>query len=671
MTTLAFDIQREEMVRTQLVARGIVDPLVVAAMGAVPREDFVGARYHEFAYEDAPLPIEDGQVIPQPYLVALMIESAHVRPGMRVMEIGSGAGYGAAVLARIAGEVHAVEWHRQLARISRECLDRLGCRNVTVHHAEGADGCPANAPYDAIIVAAGGHEIPKTLLEQLRVGGTLVMPLGHEPRTQELVRIRRVGNARYERESLGKVRWVPLIGAEGWAADGQALVPARAIPPLRAISRSRRQLTTAIARACEPIRDPDTDSLEPLLARIGDARVVLIGESTHGTSEFYRFRARITRELIQKRGFTVVALEADWPDIAVLDRHVQGLASTTECRHAFDRFPSWMWRNRETAEFVDWLSAQRLRTGPGAQCPRLYGLDLYSLSKSIAAVLAFLDHEDPTAAALARERYGCFSPWEADPATYGRATSAGRLEGCERQAVGMLRELLEMRLTDPLRTRDPLFDAQRNAAVVREAERYYRAMYYGARESWNLRDRHMLQTLQAIMLHRGDDARAVVWAHNSHVGDAAATEMAARGETSLGSLVRASFGPLSYLIGMGTDRGTVAAARQWDGPMEIRAVRPSHAESYESLCHESGVPAFLLPMRAARDPALRDALAVPRLERAIGVIYRPETELLSHYMQASLTGQFDEWAWFDQTHAVDAQSDTTEDQAPGTYPFGL
>ena len=672
MSTIAsFSDQREEMVRKQVMARGVVDRHLLAAMREVPREVFVGDRYHEFAYEDSPLPIEDGQTISQPYIVALMIEAAHVRPGDTVLEIGAGSGYASAVLSRIAQHVHAIEWHRSLADVARSRLRMLGYRNVTVLQGDGSIGCPAHAPFDVIIVSAGGPDVPEPLLRQLCIGGRLIIPVGHEPRTQELLKIERTGENQFERDSLGQVRFVPLIGTEGGAADAHPIAAQRAVAPVRIHTESRERMAKAIAAACEPITDLETTSLDALLARIGDARVVMIGESTHGTSEFYRFRNRITRELITKRGFSIVAIEGDWPDVAVIDRHIHGKATAADCKAAFTRFPVWMWRNRETAEFVDWLAARNLRPMAGDAGVGIYGLDLYSLGKSISAVLEFLDRADPTAAAAARVRYGCFSPWESDPATYGRATTSGRLKGCEREAVEMLKKMLEMRLQDPIRTRDPLFDARRNAAVVHQAERYYRAMYYGARESWNLRDEHMYSTLQAVLDHRGPESRAVVWAHNSHVGNAGATEMAGRGEINLGQLARKDLGPGAYLIGMGTHAGTVAAASGWDEPMRVRALRESHPDSYESIFHASNVSNFMLPLRTTRDPALREALASPRLERAVGVIYRPDTEILSHYFQANLPSQFDEWMWFDKTQAVAAHADETDDVDPSTFPFAL
>ena len=665
MTAHATVAEREEMVRTQLQARGIADARVLEAMRTVPREEFVDERHRASAYQDAPLPISDGQTISQPYIVALMAEAAHIGPTDHVLEVGAGSGYASAVLSRVAGSVVAVERHRSLAAGAEARLKALGYSNVAVVHGDGSLGCPAHAPFDAIVVSAGGPDVPQALMEQLRIGGTLVIPVGHDPNTQELLLVRRLGEHRYERESLGSVRFVPLVGAGGWAIDPHPSEPAAVSGP-----RQRRNVAAAIAAHCEPLTDHESVALDELVRRVGDARVVLIGESTHGTSEFYRMRNRITRELIRQAGFDVVALEADWPDAAVLNRHVNARATGEECRRAFDRFPQWMWRNLETAEFLQWLSSRHLRLDRSDRRVLVCGLDLYGMSKAIASVLEFLDREHPAAAKLARERYACLSPWQHDPATYGRATMSGLLETCEDEAVAMLRDMLELRLADPARTGDPLFEAQRNAAVVRDAERYYRAIYWGSSESWNLRDAHMLSTLQAVLAHRGATSKAVVWAHNSHVGDASATEMRERGETNLGELARRSWGQGAYLIGMGTHHGTVAAAAAWDAPMRVRTLLPSHPDSFERLCLDAGVGNFMLALRHAKGAALRAMLEVPRLQRAVGVVYRPETEFLSHYLEASVARQFDEWIWFTRTSAVTATAGGTEDEDPGTYPFG-
>jgi protein-L-isoaspartate(D-aspartate) O-methyltransferase len=311
-----------------------------------------------------------------------------------------------------------------------------------------------------------------------------------------------------------------------------------------------------------------------------------------------------------------------------------------------------MWRNRETLSFVDWLADYNRTQADPLQGVSLHGLDIYSLYHSINAVLAYLERVDPAAAARARERYACFSPWERDPAVYGRATVAGERETCEAEVVETLQELLEHRLAYRRSDGESLFDSERNARVVAAAERYYRFMYYGSRESWNLRDQHMFETLRSVMTHRGEATRAVVWAHNSHVGDATASEMGMRGEWNIGQLAREAWGDAAYLIGFGTDHGTVAAASDWDGPMAIKHVRPALADSYEHLFHQAEPSNLILPLRHATSEALLDGLRTPRLLRAIGVIYRPDTERVSHYIRTVLPRQFDEYIWLDSTSAV-------------------
>jgi protein-L-isoaspartate(D-aspartate) O-methyltransferase len=289
-------------------------------------------------------------------------------------------------------------------------------------------------------------------------------------------------------------------------------------------------------------------------------------------------------------------------------------------------------------------------------------------------VVSYLSEVDPDTATLARERYGCLTPWQGDPALYGRAAVTGRFSGCEKPVIAMLSDLLAKRVELAQRAGDGdrFFDAARNAAVIAGAEQYYRVMYYGSRESWNLRDTHMFETLRAVLDHRGPDARAIVWAHNSHVGDAAATEMGARGEINIGHLCRQHFGDDAYIVGFGTHTGTVAAAHSWDEPMQVMKVRPSHASSYERLFHDSGVPALLLHLRHPSREAIREELSKPRLERAIGVVYRPETELASHYFHAVLPIQLDEYCWFDETRAVTPLATVeTHGDLPETYPFGL
>jgi erythromycin esterase-like protein len=426
-----------------------------------------------------------------------------------------------------------------------------------------------------------------------------------------------------------------------------------------------------LTESAEAFADIEGAELGALLERIGDAKVVLLGEATHGTSEFYQMRARITRELVTRLGFTLVAVEADWPDACWVDRYVRHAPRPPSLGEPFVRFPTWMWRNREVLEFVDWLRERNGGiTNPVARVG-FYGLDLYSLYGSIGAVLDYLDEVDPSAARVARERYGCLAPWAADPAGYGRAALTQRHWSCENEVVAMLVDLLDRRLEYARRDGERFLDAAQNARLVANAERYYRAMYYGSVASWNLRDQHMFDTLGTLLAFHGPDAKAVVWEHNSHIGDAAATEMGVRGEHNVGHLCRQAFGEAAYLVGFGTDNGTVAAAANWDAPMEVMAVRPAHPESYERICHQSEVPAFLLPLREPARPEVREELIPPRLERAIGVIYRPDTELQSHYFQASLPHQFDEYIWLDRTAAVTPLGARPADGVPDTYPFGL
>ena len=661
---------RDQMVSAQIEARGVRDPLVLAAMRKVARERFVPEHLRNAAYEDTPLPIDAGQTISQPYIVAYMIEALGLKGGEKVLEVGAGSGYAAAVLAEIASDVYTIERIGQIAEKVAVHLRDANYENVHVRHADGTQGWVEEAPFEAILISAGAPQVPQPLLRQLAIGGRLVMPLGRDPRAQELVRITRRGEKDFEQEDLADVCFVPLIGKNGWEIDASKWETARPRVTAKrpAINIS---LPTLIARNAESFAELEDAELEPLLARIGDARVVLIGEATHGTSEFHRMRARITGRLIEDKGFSVVAVEADWPDAARIDHYVRHRGAPPSGWTAFARFPTWMWRNEEIKTFVDWLHFHN-EERPYEERTAFYGLDLYSLYISAERVIAYLETVDPALASLARKRYGCLSPWEGDPAAYGQAALAGAYHNCEQEVAHMLAGLLAKQQDFAPLNGEQWLDATQNARLVANAERYYRTMYYGSRAAWNLRDTHMFETLTTLLDFYGPDSKAVVWAHNSHVGDASATEMAARGELNLGQLCRRAFGKRAYLIGFGTDSGTVAAASDWDAPMQVMKVRPAEAKSYERQFHAAtralGEPRFMLPMG---DAALRGRLQVPRLERAIGVIYRPHTELASHYFQAILPRQFDEYIWFDETSAVTPLATHDLEGMPDTYPFGL
>jgi protein-L-isoaspartate(D-aspartate) O-methyltransferase len=407
-----------------------------------------------------------------------------------------------------------------------------------------------------------------------------------------------------------------------------------------------------------------------MLDRIGDARVVLIGEASHGTSEFYRLRARITQRLIEEKGFGIVAIEGDWPDAARIDYYVRHRQATPSEWSAFARFPTWMWRNTDVRDFVDWLHDYNKGRRDGYKVG-FYGLDLYSLYNSARAVISYLDDVDPDLADVARWRYGCLSPWETDPAAYGHAALTGAYRDCERDVSQMLVELYKNREEYSLKDGERFFDASQNAALVANAERYYRVMYYGSRASWNLRDSHMFDTLKSTLEVHGQDSKAIVWAHNSHVGDASATEMSSRGEHNIGKLCRDHFSDQVHIIGFGTDHGTVAAASNWDGPMEIKQVQPAHLQSYERVFHRTEQPGLILPLRHNPNLEVVGELGQPRLERAIGVIYRPETEVASHYFEANLPRQFDDYIWIDETSAVTPLTTGELRGVPDTYPFGV
>jgi erythromycin esterase-like protein len=431
-------------------------------------------------------------------------------------------------------------------------------------------------------------------------------------------------------------------------------------------------LPRLIAGSAEPLPDIEDRTFGEFFERFAGARVVLLGEASHGTSEFYRARAAISRHLIERHGFNIVAVEADWPDAATVDRYVRHRPWREGELKAFERFPTWMWRNTDVDAFIRWLRGRNEHRDHEHMCG-FYGLDLYNLSASMDAVIDFLEQTDAELARLASKRYGCLDPWAEQPQLYGRNALLEGYGRCEVGVVRMLQDLLQKQVDCFGEECDEWLDAQANARLVKNAEAYYRVMYHGSAESWNLRDTHMFETLNMILDAKGPDSKAIVWAHNSHIGNAAFTDMGRyREELNIGQLCKEKWGAEARLIGFGTHAGTVAAADDWDEPMKVKQVRQSLPESYERVSHDSGVERFLLDLRESEaDARLRDELMEPRLERFIGVIYRPETERWSHYSEAILPRQFDAWVWFDETQAV---TPLPGEQRPGedeTYPFGL
>ena len=440
-----------------------------------------------------------------------------------------------------------------------------------------------------------------------------------------------------------------------------------------------------IRKSAHPLTGAD-DDYDSLIERVGGARLVLIGEASHGTHEFYLERARITKRLIAEKGFTVVAVEADWPTAYRVNRYVRGMgdgATAIESLSEFTRFPRWMWRNADVLDFVGWMRSHNDSLPSPSTKAGFYGLDLYSMYSSIEAVLAYLDKVDPEAARRARYRYACFEHFGEDTQAYGYAASFGLTEPCEEevlsQLVDMRRQADEYARDDSNSSEDEFFYAEQNARLVKNAEHYYRTMFGGRVSSWNLRDTHMVDTLDALLAHldrRGGKTKAVVWAHNSHLGDARATQMGEAGELNIGQLVRQRYDKEAVLMGFSTYTGTVTAASNWDEPGRRKRVRPGLPGSYEALFHDAGIPRFMLDL-VEGSPVARD-LREPQLERAIGVIYRPESERMSHYFEARLADQFDFVIHIDETRAVEpldvdsgwAEGESDKEEVPDTFPSG-
>jgi erythromycin esterase-like protein len=423
---------------------------------------------------------------------------------------------------------------------------------------------------------------------------------------------------------------------------------------------------SAIRAAAIPLGGGARD-YDELLDLVGDARFVLLGEATHGTHEFYEERARITQRLIEEKGFHAVAVEADWPDAYRVNRYVRGQGDDADANAAlagFERFPNWMWRNTDVSAFVEWLREHNQQQAGNKQVG-FYGLDLYSLFTSLREVLAYLDKVDREAARVARERYACFDHYYEDSQHYGYSANLDLSASCEEGVIEQLNQLQRRAYEYSQKdgSADAFFHAQQNARLVKNAEEYYRTMFRGRISSWNLRDSHMAETLEALAQHLSKDgkpAKIVVWEHNSHIGDARATEVGELGEWNVGELARKAYD------------GFVTAASEWDAPAEHKRVRPGMPGSYEELLHETGLPRFLLPLR--EDSPARDAMMEKRLERAIGVIYLPRTERHSHYFSAQMARQFDAVIHIDRTsavHPLDPGGGWHSEEPPETYPGGF
>lgn len=430
------------------------------------------------------------------------------------------------------------------------------------------------------------------------------------------------------------------------------------------------ELATEVLDFAEPFESIGRADLDGFLRRASGARVVLLGASTHGTSEFYRMRSRLTRELLAVHDFDFVALEADWSDAARIDRYVRDGDVPESEWTAFARFPEWLWRNRETREFVE--SLRDFNSGIGDRSDRvaLHGLDLFGMNASVEEILGYLERVDPEAAREARSRYACLAPWQEEPGRYASEATRETFEECEEAVLAQLRDLLEKRLEHP-GVSERFVEAVQNARLVADAERYYRLLYRGGAKAWNVREEHMLDTLRMLLAHHGPNGRGIVWAHNAHAGDASATGMGRKGRTSLGELAREELDRQAYLVGMVTDRGQVTVASRWEGPPETRTLGASRDDSWEHLLTRVEEPRALLPIHHRAPPAVRDRLADARPERTVGVVRDTEEDGAPGYVRASLSRQFDELIWFEETEAVTPLDARRLEGEPDTYPFGV
>jgi erythromycin esterase-like protein len=463
------------------------------------------------------------------------------------------------------------------------------------------------------------------------------------------------------------------ISRRGLLSSGAATVSLLAFgstPLLAQSGQGDAEVAQGIREVAEPLPAVTDPEFARLIDRYAGAKVVLLGEASHGTDEFYRARTAITERLVREHGFTVVALEADWPDAARMDAYVRGREPLPAPDTPFPRFPVWMWRNQAVEDLMARLRAFNEETAEPERQVGIYGLDLYSLPSSMDAVMEYARRHDPEALAEIQTRYGCLAPYVDDPASYGAMARGPAADTCAQDVASVAEEVLTRRLGEVEGSEPAVFDAFMNARVVAASEAYYRAMYEGSVASWNLRDTHMFETLQRVLEARGPEAKAVIWAHNSHIGDARATGMGAMGEHNLGQLSRQEWGEDAVLIGFGTDHGTVTAATAWDSAPETMEVNPSLPGSWGALMNEVGLESFFLDLQALPAP-LQEALTNERIERFIGVLYLRETELPSHYISSALVREYDGYIWIGETAAVEPLTQADFENLPEGHPFAL
>lgn len=627
--------------------KGINNPILLKAFKNIPEEIYLSELLHPYFYEDVRIEKSLDQLEPRLMFLARLLDILKVQEGERILISGVDSIFVMIVLSKIYDEVYALETNETYATWSKEVLKNIGVSNVFIKVGKPESGLEKKAPFDAILMASEFEDIPKNLQDQLKIGASLLIPIGPDWAHVIIHITERISDSEFTSKNIRENYLIPRP---------------KHIPFISKKEFPDREIIDEIGMNAVPFKSFSDFPMDQLLKRIGNSKVVLIGEASHGTSEFYRTRQEITKALIKELGFNFVCAEADWSDAEQINNYVKNKYQQQDWM-PFVRFPQWMWKNMEVLDFVEWLKKyntnKTISTG-------FYGLDLYGLENSIDLVIKYLKGIDPQFAQIAKNRYSCITPYMADPAIYGKLVLSNQLESCEKEVVKMLFDLLKNK--NKLDHSPEYFYTYQNASVIADAERYYKSMYYGSAESWNLRDLHMFYTLRSLLSFFGPSSKAVVWAHNSHIGNALATEMYSRGEINIGHLCKEQYGDSCYQIGFGTHHGTVAAANNWGNKMEVMNVNESLDGSFENLCHRTQIENFTLPLRKNHNNEnLRTLLSSPKLERAIGVIYRPRTELQSHYFKAVLSSQFDEYIWINKTSAVTPI--TTSNPIPELMPI--
>jgi len=619
-------------IKEQLRDKGISNTLLLKAFQNIPEAFFLSETLHPYFYEDVRIEKTLENTEPRVIVVARMLEQLQIKEAEKILITGVDSIYILVVLSKIYKDVYTVETNETYANWTLEVLKTIDVTNVHIKTGDPEIGWIEKGPFDAILIATELKEISNKIKEQLKIGAKLIAPVGPDWAHVMLEIINRISVSEFVTNALRDSYFIPNP---------------KMLPKIGTETYPETEIIDEIGMSSLPFKSIKTFPMDGLLERIGNAKVVLLGEASHGTSEFYLTRQEITKALIEKKGFNFVCAEADWSDAEQINNYVRNQYKSQEWM-PFARFPQWMWKNKEVLNFVEWQKDYNTKHN---NTIGFYGLDLYGLENSIDLVIKYLEEIDPELAELAKARYACIIPYMSNPVVYGKLVTKNSLESCEKEVLKMLFDLLKIK--NKLNHSQEYFYAYHNATVVVDAERYYKAMYYGSAESWNLRDFHMFYTLKSLLSYFGKDSKGIVWAHNSHIGNALATEMYSRGEINIGHLCKEQYGSKSYHIGFGTHTGTVAAARNWGEPMEVINVNDSLENSYEYLCHKTNVSNFTLPLRPEySDNNLSEFLSKPRLQRAIGVVYKPATELRSHYYKTVLPSQFDEYIWFNKSQAI-------------------